>query len=204
MIYGFIDKHRSAHAVERMCRVLGVWRSGYYAWKKRGQSPKARMDAVLLGKIRESYGLSRGRYGSPNIHADLLQWGYCCGRKRVARLMKEAGIRSKIMRRFKVTTQSKHTMSIAENLLQREFTAREPNRVWVSDITYVRTLQGWMYLCVILDLWDRKVVGWSVGKRLVGDLAIVAPFGPWDSVRKRCLQVPTSPFWDDAKYEQER
>jgi transposase InsO family protein len=174
MIYGFIDKHRSAHAVERMCRVLGVRRSGYYAWKKRAQSARKRRDAVLLGKIRESYRLSRGRYGSPNIHEDLREWGYRCGRKRVARLMREAGIRSKSVRRFRVTTQSKHTLPVAENLLQRDFTAPAANRVWVSDITYVWTQQGWMYLCIILDLWDRKVVGWSMGKRLMAELAIGA------------------------------
>lgn len=174
MIYGFIDKHRTAHAVERMCRVLGVRRSGYYAWKKRGQSARVRRDAVLLGKIRESYRLSRGRYGSPNIHEDLRQWGYRCGRKRVARLMREAGIRSKSVRRFRVTTQSKHTLPVTDNLLQRDFTAREPNRKWVSDITYVWTQQGWMYLCVILDLWDRKVVGWSIGERLLTELVTEA------------------------------
>jgi len=174
MIYGFIDKHRTAHAVERMCRVLGVRRSGYYAWKKRGQSARVRRDAVLLGKIRESYRLSRGRYGSPNIHEDLREWGYRCGRKRVARLMREAGIRSKSVRRFRVTTQSKHTLPVTDNLLQRDFTAREPNRKWVSDITYVWTQQGWMYLCVILDLWDRKVVGWSIGERLLTELVTEA------------------------------
>lgn len=174
MIYKFIDKHRSAFAVERMCRVLGVRRSGYYVWKKRGPSKRVLRDAVLLIKIRESYRLSRGRYGSPNIHADLREWGYRCSRKRVARLMRAEGIRSKSVKRFRVTTQSKHMLPVAENLLQRDFTAREANRVWVSDITYVWTWQGWMYLCVILDLWDRKVVGWSMGERLMSELATSA------------------------------
>jgi transposase InsO family protein len=174
MIYGFIHAHRFAHAVERMCRVLGVRRSGYYAWKRRGQSRRARRDAELLGKIRESHGLSKGRYGSPNIHEDLRDWGYRCGRKRVARLMRESGLRSKVVRRFRVTTQSKHKLPVAENLLARDFTASAPNRVWVSDITYLWTQQGWLYLCVILDLWDRKVVGWSMGERLVADLAVDA------------------------------
>jgi transposase InsO family protein len=174
MIYGFIDAHRSAHAVERMCRVLGVTRSGYYAWKRRGQSRRARRDAVLLGRIRESHGLSLGRYGSPNIHEDLREWGYRCGRKRVARLMREACIRSRVVKRFKVTTQSKHKLPVAENLLARDFTASAPNRTWVSDITYLWTRQGWLYLCVILDLWDRKVVGWSMGERLGADLAVDA------------------------------
>lgn len=106
MIYGFIDKYRSAHAVGRMCRVLGVRRSGYYAWKRRGQSRRALRDEELLGKIMESHGLSKGRYGSPNIHEDLRDWGYRCGRKRVARLMREAGLRSKVAQRFRVTVRA--------------------------------------------------------------------------------------------------
>ena len=174
MIYEFIDKHRSAHAVKRMCRLLGVMRSGYYAWKKRGQSARRKKDAILFEKIKDSYYQSKRRYGSPNIHKDLQEWGFGCGRKRVARIMREAGLRAKIVKRFRVTTQSKHTLPVAENLLQRDFTVREPNRVWVSDITYVWTLQGWMYLCIVLDLWDHKVVGWSMEKRLMAELATSA------------------------------
>lgn len=174
MIYGFIERHRSAHAVGRMCRVLGVTRSGYHAWRGRGLSPRARRDAELLGKIRESHRLSKGRYGSPNIHEDLRARGERTGRKRVARLMREAGIRSKVVKRFKATTQSKHSLPVADNLLQRDFTAVAPNRAWVSDITYLWTREGWLYLCVVLDLWDRKVVGWSMGERLVAELAVDA------------------------------
>lgn len=174
MIYRFIEKHRSAHAVEMMCRILRVTRSGYYAWKKRGESRRKRSDAVLLEKIRESYWQSRGRYGSPNIHEDLRQWDYRCSRKRVARLMREAGLRAKTIRRFRVTTESKHTLPVADNLLQRQFSAQAPGKVWVSDITYLWTRQGWLYLCVIMDLWDRKIVGWSIGERLTADLAVEA------------------------------
>ncbi len=174
MIYEFIDNHRSAHAVEMMCRLLGVMRSGYYAWKKQGQSARVQRDAVLFEKIKESYYQSKRRYGSPNIHKDLQEWGYHCARKRVARIMRDAGLRAKTVKRFRVTTQSKHMLPVAENLLQRNFAVREPNRVWVSDITYIWTLQGWMYLCIILDLWDRKVVGWSMGKHLMAELATVA------------------------------
>jgi putative transposase len=174
MIYVFIDKHRSAHAVEMMCRILRVQRSGYYAWKKRGESPRVGRDAILLEKIRESYGQSRERYGSPNIHEDLRQWGYRCSRKRVARLMRETGLRAKTIRRFRVTTESKHTLPVADNLLQRKFSAEAPGKVWGSDITYLWTRQGWLYLCVIMDLWDRKIVGWSIGERLVADLAVEA------------------------------
>lgn len=174
MIYDFIEQHRFAHAVQRMCQVFGVTRSGYYAWKKSSESRRVHRDRELLGKITESHRLSSGRYGSPNIHKDLQQWGYRCSRKRVARLMREAGIRSKVARRFRVTTQSKHAMPVAENLLQRNFTAPASNRVWVSDITYLWTQQGWLYLCVILDLWDRKVVGWCMEERLTANLAVTA------------------------------
>jgi putative transposase len=174
MKYYFIDKHRFAHAVETMCQVLGVTRSGYYAWYKRGQGRRAIENMILLGKIRESHGLSKGRYGSPNIQKDLKQWGYNCSRKRVARLMKANSISSKVTRRFKVTTQSKHDLPVAENLLNRDFTADGPDRKWVSDITYIWTWQGWLYLSVIIDLWDRKVVGWSISERLTADLAVSA------------------------------
>jgi putative transposase len=174
MIYGFIDKHRTVHAVERMCRVLSVTRSGYYGWKRRGQSRRVRRDAVLLEKIKESHRQSNGRYGSPNILKDLQEWGYRCSRKRVARLMREAGLRSKTVKRFKVTTQSKHTLPVAENLLQRDFTAMAPTKAWVSDITYLWTRQGWLYLCVILDLWDRRVVGWSISEGLGAELVVEA------------------------------
>jgi transposase InsO family protein len=146
MIYGFIDKHRTVHAVERMCRVLGVTRSGYYGWKRRGQSRWVRRDEILLEKIKESHRQSNGRYGSPN--------------------------RSKTVKRFKVTTQSKHTLPVAENLLQRDFTAMAPTKAWVSDITYLWTRQGWLYLCVILDLWDRKVVGWNISEGLGAELVV--------------------------------
>jgi len=174
MIYGFIDRHRSVHAVERMCRVLGVTRSGYYSWKSRGQSRRVRRDGVLLEKIRESHLQSNRRYGSPNIHKDLREWGYRCSRKRVARLMRESGLRSKTVKRFKVTTQSKHTLPVAENLLQRNFTVVAPTKAWVSDITYLWTRQGWLYLCVILDLWDRKVVGWNISDGLGAELVVEA------------------------------
>lgn len=128
----------------------------------------------MLEKIRESYRQSSGRYGSPNIHKDLRDWGYRCSRKRVARLMRQAGLRAKTKRRFRVTTESRHTLPIAPNLLQRDFSASEPSKTWVSDITYLWTQQGWLYLCVILDLWYRKVVGWHMDKGLGADLVVHA------------------------------
>lgn len=174
MIYEFIEKHRSSHAVEMMCRALKVTRSGYYAWRNGGSSRRAQRDAELLEKIRESHRESQGRYGSPNVHEDLRQWGYRCSRKRVARLMKEDGLRCKAVRRFRVTTDSGHALHVAPDLLQREFSVEAPGKAWVSDITYLWTRQGWLYLCIVLDLWDRKVVGWSMGESLRADLAVEA------------------------------
>jgi transposase InsO family protein len=174
MRYGFIDKHRSTFAVRRMCQVLGVKRSGYYAWRRRGLSRRLKRDGILLEQIMKSHVLSSGRYGSPNILRDLRDWDYRTSRKRIARLMREAGLRSKTVRKFKVTTQSKHTLPVADNLLKRYFTASAPNRAWVSDITYIWTREGWLYLCVVLDLFNRQVVGWSLGQRLTAELAVDA------------------------------
>ena len=174
MRYRFIYKHRSTFSVEGMCRVLEVRRSGYYAWKRRGPSMRQRRDRVLLERIRESHRLSKGRYGSPNILEDLREWGYHCSRKRIARLMRGAGLRSKTVRKFRVTTLSKHSLPVADNLLIRDFMAPSPNRVWVSDITYIWTREGWLYLCVVLDLFNRQVVGWAMSKRLGAELAVGA------------------------------
>lgn len=157
-----------------MCKVLAVKRSGYYAWLKRGLSLRARLDKVLLEQIKKSHKLSKGIYGSPNVLNDLRGWNYRTSKKRVARLMREAGLRSKTVRRFKVTTQSKHSLPVADNLLKRDFTAPAPNRVWVSDITYIWTREGWQYLCVVIDLFNRQAVGWSMGQRLTAELAVDA------------------------------
>ncbi len=157
-----------------MCHVLGVKRSGYYAWRRRGLSHRFKRDIVLLEQIKKSHKLSKSAYGSPNILNDLRDWNYRTSRKRVARLMREAGLRSKTVRKFKVTTQSKHSLSVVDNLLNRKFKVSVPNNVWVSDITYIWTREGWQYLCVVLDLFNRKVVGWSIGRRLTAELAVDA------------------------------
>lgn len=174
MIYRFIHKYRPIFSVERMCHVLAVKRSGYYAWRRRGLSHRIRRDKVLLEQIKKSHKLSKGRYGSPNILNDLRDWNFSTSRKRIARLMREAGLRSKTVRKFKATTQSKHSLPVADNLLKRNFTTHAPNKVWVSDITYVWTREGWQYLCVVLDLFNRQVVGWSMGQRLTAELAVDA------------------------------
>lgn len=157
-----------------MCRVLAVSRSGYYAWRGRGPSRRQCEDAVLLERIKESYVRGRKVYGSPRITKDLKAEGMECGRRRVARLMRSIGLRAKTKRRFKVTTDSRHKLPVAPNLLERNFTAEAPDKVWVSDITCVWTSEGWLYLLAVLDIYSRKIVGWSTGLRLTESLAIEA------------------------------
>ena len=177
MKYGCIERHRNEFAVVLMCRVLEVTRSGFYTWRTREPSARARKDQRLRIEVRLIHRQSRGRYGSPRIHQELQARGERVSRKRVARLMRVEGVRGKKKRRFKVTTNSDHACPIAPNLLQRKFGVEEvpgPDQVWVADITYVPTREGWLYLAVILDLASRLVVGWSMGETLEAELAIGA------------------------------
>ena len=174
MKYGFIERHRSLFAVERMCRTLGVKRSGYYAWLGRVPCRRRIEDERLLVRIGESWKKSKKSYGSPRILKDLRAWGERCGRNRVARLMRENDIAAKTTRKFKATTNSRHNLPVAPNLLNREFTVERPDEVWVGDITYVRTREGWLYLAVVLDLFSRKVIGWGMGERLSAEIALSA------------------------------
>jgi transposase InsO family protein len=167
-----------------MCRVLRVTRSGYYAWRTREPSARARKDQRLRIEVRVIHRKARGCYGSPRIHQELQSKGERVSRKRVARLMLLEGLRGKKKRRFRVTTNSDHTYPVAPNLLDRKFGVADvpgPDRVWVSDITYVPTREGWLYLAVVLDLASRLVVGWSMGETLESKLAIDA----LDSALKR-------------------
>jgi len=157
-----------------MCAVLKVSRSGFYAWLKREESARAREDRELLERIKEIHEKSRGTYGSPRVQQELIAQGVKCGRNRVARLMKEAGIQATIRRKFRVTTDSAHSHPVAPNLLAQDFTADAPDRVWVGDITYISTDEGWLYLASILDLFSRKVVGWSMGSRIQTALVLDA------------------------------
>jgi putative transposase len=160
-----------------MCRVLEVSKAGYYAWRGRLESAHARRDAELLVRIRAAHRKSRGTYGSPRIHAELKAEGVACARKRVARIMRGDGLRAFTKRRYRVTTDSKHREPIANNALARRFSIRdaaELNRVWVSDITYVGTHEGYLYLAVVLDLRSRRVVGWAMRYTLDAELAIAA------------------------------
>jgi putative transposase len=162
MIYQFIEQYKQEFPVVVMCRVLGVSESGFYAWCKRPASQHQREDARIAQEIRQVFVMHQGRYGSPRIHRELRDQGQSISRKRVARLMREAEMSARRKRHRVVTTKRDITHPVAPNLLNREFTAKEPNKKWVTDITYISTQQGWLYLAVILDLYSRMVVGWSM------------------------------------------
>lgn len=152
-----------------MCRLLKVSKAGYYAWRERPCSERSRSDERLLTKVKMIHRTSRETYGSPRIHAQLRREGTRVGKKRVARLMKAAGVVVRIRRRFRVTTTSQHEHPIAPNVLRRRFAIAQVgavDRCWASDITYIDTLQGWLYLAVILDLRSRRVIGWSMSQSL--------------------------------------
>lgn len=157
-----------------MCQVLKLARSGYYAWLKRKISPRTQENEILSEQIQQIHHASRETYGSPRIHASLVAKGFQVGRQRVVRLMAHLGICARPKRQFKVTTDSKHDLPIAENVLNRNFTTTEPDRGWVADITYIPTAQGWLYLAVIIDLFSRRVVGWSMAEHLRTELVLTA------------------------------
>jgi putative transposase len=164
-----------------MCRVLGVSRSGLYAWRKRSYpGMRAGRDAALLSQIRAAHATSRETYGSPRVHAQLRRNDVRVGRKRIERLMREAGLRGRIRRRFRRTTDSDHALPVAPNTLNRRFTVARPDEVWAGDITYITTVSGWGYLAVILDLHTRLVVGWSLADHMRTELvedALAAALG---------------------------
>ncbi len=157
-----------------MCKVLKLARSGYHAWCKRQDSPRKQENAVLSEQIKEIHQSSRQTYGSPRIHAALIAKGFRIGRQRVIRLMAKLGIYAHSKRKFKVTTDSKHHLPIAENVLDRNFTTTEPDQAWVADITYIWTSQGWLYLAVVIDLFSRRVIGWSMAEHMRTELIITA------------------------------
>lgn len=166
--------HSGMFPVKKMAQALKVSRSRYYSWLDAPPSAHARRDKELGDVIERIYRDNRGAYGSPRIHFDILDAGIHCSRKRVARIMREKGLRGRQKRRFKATTDSRHDFPVAPNLINREFTVESPNRVWVSDITYIWTLEGWLYLCIILDLFSRIAAGWAMDSRITKELAINA------------------------------
>lgn len=169
-----IRAHEGQHAIRSMCRWLGVSASGYYAWKTRPESARAKANLALVVEMRAIHTRSRGSVGGKRMHEELVGRGRRCGRHRVVRLMRREGLRGKPKKRFRVTTDSTHALPVAPDLVQRNFTAAEPNRVWVSDITYIWTQEGWLYLAVLLDLFSRRVVGWSLGETLASSLVLDA------------------------------
>ena len=174
MTYRFMERHGSGFAVKKMSTVLGVNRSGYYAYLVGAPSPRATENERLQALIRQIWGKSRELYGSPRITVELHSQGIRCGKNRVARLMREAGIRSQTRKAFRVTTKSSGGLTEAEDLVQRRFRAERPGQVWVSDITYIRTREGWLYLAAVLDLYNRAVVGWALERRVSQELVLTA------------------------------
>ncbi len=174
MKYRFIREHAARYRVQRMCAVLGVSRSGYYAWRKRTPGARELANRRLLAAIRLVYAASRRVYGYRRVYKALVAQGVACSRNRVARLMRQTGLQARRYRRYRVTTQSRHRHPVAPNYLAQRFSARGPNQKWVSDITYVRTRQGWLYLAVVLDLFSRQVVGWAMEPYLNDRLTLKA------------------------------
>jgi len=172
--YRFVEREKASFPVATMCRVLGVSPSGYWAWSKRPPSARARSDAELTERIREIHKASRGTYGMPRIHAELRDTGTRCSRKRVARLMREGGLEGVHRRRSARTTVQDRDTAPAPDLVERMFGASCPNALWVADITYIPTWQGFLYLAVVLDAFSRRVVGWSMAGHLRTELILDA------------------------------
>jgi putative transposase len=172
--YVCIKEHTDEFPIRMMCRLLGVSRSGFYAWRQRPLSDKAKRSRRLLVKIKAIFKRRRRSYGSPRIWRDLVDDGERVGRGQVARLMGENGIRAKQSRKFKVTTNSKHNLPVAPNILGDMEPVMVENEVWVSDITYQWTREGWLYVAAIMDLLSRRVIGWAASSRMKNDLVIQA------------------------------
>jgi len=198
-----LARHRAAYPIRLMYRILQVSASGYYAWRCRPDSRRICENRRLLAEIQTIHAKSTGTYGSLRVRAELLDRGYTCGRHRVARLMQSSGLHGIPKRRFRCTTTSDPRLPVASNRLKRDFTATAPNHRWVSDITYIRTGEGWLYLSVILDLYSRKVVGWSTSNRLQRNVVVEAftmalgrrtPFSGLIHHSDRCSQYASHDF----------
>jgi len=169
-----VSEHQAVHAVATMCRVLGVSASGYYAWQSRSPSRRSVEDAVLQAEIEGIHRRSRATYGVPRVHAELRAEGTRVGRKRVARLMRRAGLQGASRRKRAWTTQRDREARPAPDLVERDFTSGGPDRLWVADITYIPTWSGFLYLAVVLDAWSRKIVGWAMATHLRTELVLAA------------------------------
>lgn len=174
MRFQFIKEHRDEFPVARMYKVLDVSRSGYYAWRKRPVSAREMANRELYKKIEAVYNESHGTYGSPRIYHQLKRQGVACSENRVARLMRLRGLQAKQTKQYKATTKRNKSHPVAPNLLKRDFVAERPNQKWLSDITYIPTQEGWLYLAAVLDLFSRRIVGWAMSERMTGDLTVAA------------------------------
>jgi putative transposase len=172
--FAFIAAEKADVPVRLLCRLLQVSRAGFYAWQRRPPAARARADERLALEITTIHAESRQRYGCPRIHAELAARGCRTSRKRVARLMRAHGVAARRRRRFRVTTQSRHPFPIAPNVLARQFERAAPDQAWVTDITYISTGEGWLYLAVILDLCSRFAVGWAMSARITDELTLAA------------------------------
>ena len=175
MKFLFIQQEQRWFGVDAMCQAMGVTRGGYWSWVRRKPSARQQGDAVLLSDIRRVHKDNRRVYGSPRIHDVLGKEGVHCGRKRVERLMRENSLRAKQGKKYKpLTTDSQHDLPVAPNILNRQFKRQCPNEVWVADITYIATQEGWLYLAAVLDLFSRRIVGWAMDERMTQELPLRA------------------------------
>ena len=174
MIFAWIEERRSDYPVAVLCRGLGVSRSGYYAWSKRPASDAATRRETLATQIREVHAEMKGRYGSPRLAIELNDRGVACCVNTVAKVMNAHGIRAKTVRRFVRTTDSSHRMPVADNVLDRDFSPARPNTAWGMDITYVPTLEGWLFLALVVDLFSRRIVGWAMAATMTSRLVVDA------------------------------
>ena len=175
MRFRFIEDRRADYPVRVLCDALGVSPAGYYAWRTRPESRRSAANRDLVDDIQQVYREAYGRYGSPRIHAELRAQGRGASRGRIERLMRRHGVRAIMARPRRVrTTDSRHDFPIAPNLIERNFTASAPNRIWLADITYVETDQGWLYLATVLDLYSRRIVGWAMCDHMRADLPLAA------------------------------
>lgn len=173
-LFKIIDAEKANYSISLLCRVLKVSRSGYYDWKDRPLSKRAQENAILTEKIREVHDRSRQIYGCPRVHAELRALGVRCSRKRVARLMRKAGLRGCMRGRKKRTTRRDPQATPAVDLVNRNFSAAAPNKIWTADITYIGTQEGYLYLAFILDVYSRRIVGWSMASHLRTELVVDA------------------------------
>lgn len=174
MKYEFMKQHQTEFSLERMSCVFQVSRSGYYRYLNAPPSQRARENQRLSEKIKAIHAASRQTYGSPRIQAELREQGETCSRKRVARLMRQEGLQAKMKQRFKTTTRVNPAAKAAPNLLAQDFTAQQPDQRWVADFTYVATLEGWLYVAAVLDLFSRRIVGLAMSERMTADVVIKA------------------------------